>query len=154
MHGSLKRATATVAAVGLVVGSLGASAAGAKQLPKPKMRLRLESHQISEDGSLSGYASLARKTRGVSTPMAGVALDVVVDGVDVGDLVTDDQGRATFDLSGLAAGEHKIAVSYAGDGSTRRAVRKQGFEVLAPEQLEDEDDADDEVEEELEQTGS
>ena len=138
----MRKIVGTVVAAGVLAAAL-TGVAGAKSAPPTKIRFKLDDHHVAEGETVTGTVAVLTGKGKDREPMAGATLTVLVDKVEVGSLVTDDQGRAVVEYVTAEPGEHNMKVVYAGDGDHKRAKRAQGFEV-GGEEPEDEDLEDEE----------
>lgn len=107
-----------------------AGTAQAKQPPVSKLTFKLHGHHemvMGETVSLTVLVQSRSERRWAAVPDATVLIRV--DGVEVTTAVTDADGKATFDYSPAAEGEHVMKAVFAGDESHKRAQRAQGFTV-------------------------
>lgn len=134
MSGFKKIAAAGLAAV--VALSLAAPAV-AKKPSKPskpktavtKIDFHLDDHSVAPGEAVTGTAAVTSRDGKDWVALPGATLDVTLDGVSVGSLVTDAAGLASVSVSTADLGEHVVKVAYAGSGTTKKAQRAQGFEV-------------------------
>lgn len=97
-----------------------------------KMRFELGSHEVAQGVSLGGSVSLWARDGNSWMPVTGAELYVMVDGTDVGTLVTDGDGFALVSWPATVdEGGHVMKVMYAGDGVNSKSQRAQGFSVTA-----------------------
>jgi len=124
MH-RLRMAVSVLIAAGLIMG--GAVGAGAKQLPKSKLQIKLDAQRFQSGADVTGSAYLYAVSHKVKTGLPNELLDLQVDGVDVGTTTTDSNGNAVIDIPGVADGQHILGVIFAGDSNYRGTSKQHGF---------------------------
>jgi hypothetical protein len=138
-----------MAAIGLsaVVALCIAGPAVAKKPSKPskvkqavtKIDFRLDDHSVAPGEVATGTATVSSRSGKEWVALPGAVLDVTLDGVSVGTVVTDVSGVAAVVVSSADVGEHVVKVAYAGNETTKKAQRAQGFEVTTTLVVEEEE---------------
>lgn len=119
-----------LAAVAAVVGMAFVMAPATAGSAVTKMRFELAGEETSARAPMGGAVSLWAKSGSSWVPVGGATLSVVIDGSDMGTVVTDAGGFAIVSApSDLAPGGHVMKVIYAGDGVYSRTQRAHGFSI-------------------------
>jgi hypothetical protein len=126
---SVRKVTAMALGIALCVGFLATSAI-AKPAPVTKITFRLADHNVPPGSAVTGSVLVRTRSGHAWVPLAGAPLSVRVGGTDVLTLTTDANGKATVSFVG-GTGDHVMKVFFLGDGTHKRAMRAQGFAVVA-----------------------
>ena len=105
-----------------------------------KMKLSLDSHEVAVGDTVTASVQAFTRGRRSWAPLAGAPVTFTLDGVAIGEAITDAEGRASISFTADSEGEHAVKAFYAGDSQHKRAKRAQGFEVFAPVHLPPEDE--------------
>jgi hypothetical protein len=112
------------AAVGVIVGlALVSAPAAATSEPVTKITFTLDAVQVPAWTSLTGSLFVTTDSGPSTQPFAGARLSVLVDGVEVGSVTTDDSGSAVVSSLMTVEGSHTIRVAFAGDALHKKAHR-------------------------------
>jgi hypothetical protein len=121
-------------AVGVAVGlALLAGPVSARSASATKILFKLDDHQVSAGGVVTGSLLVLTKGEILWWPLPNAELTVSVDDARVGTVTTDLIGFARVSVPASALGEHAIEVSYPGDAAHHPARRSQGFTVTPGE---------------------
>ena len=126
---------------GVLAASIGGGTAAAKSAPPTKIRFKLDDHQVAAGEAVTGDVVVMTGRGKAREALVGASLTVLVDGVEVGTLTTDSDGRATVEHVATEDGEHVMKLVYAGDAEHKKAKRAQGFEVGGEDLDEEEDES-------------
>ena len=110
--------------------SAGSSGGGGGSADRSKIKLQLDDRKVPLGDAVTGALLLRTKGHGSPAPIAGATVSVEVDGVEVGTVTTDDQGRAEVSYTASEAGRFKMRVAYAGDESRSGADKAKKFRVV------------------------
>jgi hypothetical protein len=121
-----------LAAVAAIVGMAFVMAPATAASTVTKMRLELASKEIAVGTQLGGSVSLWARSGSSWVPVMGATLSVLVDGRNMGTVVTDEGGSAVVSVPpDLTPGRHVMKIVYAGNGVYSRTQRSQGLSVTS-----------------------
>lgn len=123
----------TAAALGAALG-LALVASPAVGAPEQVTRMDLElGDEVPSGSNLEGSVQVWTRSGNEWVGFVGATLSVVVDGVQVGTVVTDQDGLAALSYTTGEPGNHVMKVVFAGDGLHKKAQRAEGFTVTPAE---------------------